>query len=258
VGVYENRIELKGKFKRTGLFEIKANENLAHVVQELGGGFENGAFKDLVKITRYTNRDKKLIDLSMDLATSFIPQTGDEIVAEAIAEGRFENKVSITGEVFRPGNFSLESNSSLLKLIQRAGGVKENAFLDRITIDRINEDLSPVNLSINLRDLLTGKIKDINLKREDKISIFSIFDLRENYTVTIRGEINLNKEKIIGTGSASAKLEVQDAQNSANNTIEEDIAGKGPTNEGDKTNLKLVLPFVEKMTVEDIIMKAGG
>lgn len=258
VGVYENRIELKGKFKRTGLFEIKANENLAHVVQELGGGFENGAFKDLVKITRYTNRDKKLIDLSMDLATSFIPQTGDEIVAEAIAEGRFENKVSITGEVFRPGNFSLESNSSLLKLIQRAGGVKENAFLDRITIDRINEDLSPVNLSINLRDLLTGKIKDINLKREDKISIFSIFDLRENYTVTIRGEINLNKEKIIGTGSASAKLEVQDAQNSANNTIEEDIAGKGPTNEGDKTNLKLVLPFVEKMTVEDIILKAGG
>lgn len=258
VGVYENRIELKGKFKRTGLFEIKSNENLAQVVQELGGGFENGAFKDLVKITRYTNRDKKLIDLSMDLANSFIPQTGDEIVAEAIAEGRFENKISITGEVFRPGNFSLESNSSLLKLIQRAGGVKENAFLDRITIDRINEDLSPVNLSINLRDLLTGKIKDINLKREDKISIFSIFDLRENYTVTIRGEINLNKEKVIGTGSTSAKLEVQDAQNSANNTIEEDIAGKGPANEGDKTNLKLVLPFVEKMTVEDIILKAGG
>ena len=114
-----------------------------------------------------------------DLANSFIPQTGDEIVAEAIAEGRFENKVTITGEVFRPGNFSLESNSSLLKLIQRAGGVKENAFLDRITIDRMNEDLSPVNLSINLRDLFTGKIKDINLKREDKISIFSIFDLRE-------------------------------------------------------------------------------
>ena len=256
VGVYENRIELKGKFKRTGLFEIKSDENLAHVVQEFGGGFENGAFKDLVKITRYTNRERKLIDLSMELANSFIPQTGDEIVAEAIAEGRFENKVTITGEVFRPGNFSLESNSSLLKLIQRAGGVKENAFLDRITIDRMNEDLSPVNLSINLRDLFTGKIKDINLKREDKISIFSIFDLRENYTVTIRGEINLNKEKVVSP--TSSKLEVQDAQNSANNTLEEDVAGKGPTNETDKTNLKLVLPFVEKMTVEDIIMKAGG
>ena len=258
VGVFENRIELKGSFKRTGLFEVKPGENLAHVIQELGGGFDNGAFKDLVKITRYTNRERKLIDLSMDLATSFSPQSGDEIVAEAIFEGRFENRVTIAGEVFRPGNFSLESNPSLLKLIQRAGGVKENAFLERITIERINDDLSPVNLSVNLKDLLAGKIKDIILKREDKVSVFSIFDLRENYTVTIRGEINLNKEKLDNSSSSSTKLEVQDAQNSANNTLEEDVAGKGPLNDTDKTNLKLVLPFVEKMTVEDIILKAGG
>jgi len=260
VGVYQNRIELKGKFKRTGLFEFNSNENLAHVIQELGGGFENGAFKDLVKITRYTNRDRKLIDLSMDLANSFIPQTGDEIVAESITEGRFENKVSINGEVFRPGNFSLESNPSLMKLIQRAGGLKENAFLDRLTIERINEDLSPVNLSVNLRDVIAGRAKDVNLKREDKITVFSIFDLRENYTVTIRGEINLMKERTsLEASKSTTKLEAQqETQNSILANLEEDAAGNGPQNAAENSNLKLVLPYVEKMTVEDIVLKSGG
>jgi protein involved in polysaccharide export with SLBB domain len=62
--------------------------------------------------------------------------------------------VTIIGEVFRPGDFSLDSNPTLLKLIERSGGVRENAFLDRIVIQRINADLSLSNLSVNYKDIV--------------------------------------------------------------------------------------------------------
>ena len=201
VGVYKKRIEVKGKVKRPAIFELKENENLKTVLEEFSGGFSEDAFKDLVKITRYTNRDRKLIDLNADFFTSFYPISGDLIQIESIDEKRFDNKVTIIGEVFRPGDFSLDSNPTLLKLIERSGGVRENAFLDRIVIQRINADLSLSNLSVNYKDIISGKSPDVKLAREDQVNVFSILDLREKYTVTIHGEINLKSIKKVSDNS---------------------------------------------------------
>lgn len=282
VGVYKNRIEVKGKVKRPALFEIMPQENLAKVIQDFAGGFTEDAFKDLVKITRYTNRERKLIDLNADLMNSFTPQTGDVIQVESVNQDRFENKISIIGEVFRPGQFALEGSPSLLKLIDRAGGLKENAFLDRVLIQRINPDLSKTNLSVNLKDILNNKTKDIALRREDNVSIFSILDLKEGYTVTIHGEINLKREKKNDSNTESTTEasksdntagKITSAQeNNRNNPLDktdsnlvqieseisEDLKSNEAANQLINRQLKLTLPFVEKMTVEDLILQAGG
>jgi protein involved in polysaccharide export with SLBB domain len=211
VGVYKNRIELKGNIKREGFFEVLQHENFDYVLNEFGGGFKENAFKDLIKVKRFTNRDLKLIDLNAEFFKSFHPNSGDIFIAESIDENHYENKVSISGEVFRPGDFSLDSSPTLLKLISRAGGLRENSFLERGVIQRINSDLSADNLSFNLKDIINNKIPDIQLKREDQISIFSILDLKEKYTVTIHGEINLKTLKKVNktineTNNSSSKL----------------------------------------------------
>jgi len=211
VGVYKNRIELKGNIKREGFFEVLPHENFDYVLNEFGGGFKENAFKDLIKVKRFTTRDLKLIDLNAEFFNSFHPNSGDIYLAESIDDNHYENKVSISGEVFRPGDFSLDSSPTLLKLISRAGGLRENAFLERGVIQRINSDLSADNLSFNLKDIISNKVPDIQLKREDQISIFSILDLKEKYTVTIHGEINLKTLKKVNksineTNNSSSKL----------------------------------------------------
>lgn len=282
VGVYKNRIEVKGKVKRPALFEIKPQESLTKVIQEFAGGFTEDAFKELVKITRYTNRERKLIDLNAALMDSFSPQTGDIIQVESVNQDRFENKLTIVGEVFRPGQFALEGSPSLLKLIDRAGGLKENAFLDRVLIQRINPDLSKTNLSVNLKDILNNKSKDIPLRREDNVSIFSILDLKEGYTVTIHGEINLKRNDVtldnkldgnnklesnggkVASSQENAIKSNTDKINSENNAVQieseisEELKSNEAANQLINRQLKLTLPFVEKMTVEDLILQAGG
>jgi protein involved in polysaccharide export with SLBB domain len=276
-----------------------ANENFDYVLNEFGGGFTENAFKDLIKVKRFTNRDLKLIDLSADLFNSFHPISGDVFIAESIDETHFENKVSINGEVFRPGDFSLDSNPTLLKLISRAGGLRETSFLERGVIQRINPDLSADNLAFNLKDILNKKSPDILLRREDQVTIFSILELKEKYTVTIHGEINLKTLKkasraINEINNNSSKLGISgDVNNNENNFKQQNTnarLGNFNVNGGDDISnlqdeegnnvvsseisndfkssetsdalinrqVKLTLPYSDHMTVEDLILKAGG
>lgn len=294
VGVYKTRIEVKGKVKRPALFEVLPNENLDYVLNNFCGGFSEDAFIELVKITRYTNRDRKLIDLNSGIFNSFYPQAGDLIQVESIDKDRFDNKITVIGEVFRPGDFAVEGNESLLKIISRAGGLKEDAFLDRIIVERINEDLSRTNLSVNLKEVYLDNSKDIKLKREDKISVFSILDLREKYTVTIHGEINIVKKTTNSKdldkkkSKAGIKLttdeqprylqnnsgqlqggndelnqdfqydEEEEEKIDVDTEIANDLKSESTSNSLINRQVKLILPYVENMTVEDLILKAGG
>lgn len=299
VGVYKNRIELKGNIKREGLFEVLSNENFDYVLNEFGGGFTENAFKDLIKVKRFTNRDLKLIDLNADFFNSFHPISGDVFQAESIDENHFDNKVSISGEVFRPGDFSLDSNPTLLKLISRAGGLRETSFLERGVIQRVNADLSADNLAFNLQDIINKKSPDISLKREDQVTIFSILDLKEKYTVTIHGEINLktlkkvtraineinnsssrlgisgdeinNQNKLkqqnsnnrLGNFNVSGGDDISNLQDEeGNNVVSSEISDEFKSNETSDAlinrQVKLTLPYSDHMTVEDLILKAGG
>jgi len=105
-----------------------------------------------VKIIRYTSKERKLVDLNGDVLNSFSPQTGDIVQIDPVILDRFENRLEVIGEVFRPGIFSLESNPTLKQLINNAGGLKENAFIKRINIQRLGPDLNPINISVNMYD----------------------------------------------------------------------------------------------------------
>jgi protein involved in polysaccharide export with SLBB domain len=241
VGPYKSRIEVQGRIRKPAIFENLPNESLERIIAEYGNGFMPDAYRQMLKIARFTDKDVKLIDLNGDLLSSFFPKNGDVITVEQILTDRIENAVTLNGAVFRAGRYSVSDNSTLTKLIKRAEGFKQDAFLKRILITRLREDLTKENISVNYNDILSGKTPDIVLQREDEIRVYSGLELLENYTVRIEGEINLK-------GGETA------AASTTGTTGVSEVPTEGTTVETTIGSF----PYVKNMTVEDLILKAGG
>jgi protein involved in polysaccharide export with SLBB domain len=102
---------------------------------------------------------------------------------------RYANRVTLEGAVMRPGAFELTNGLTLKQLISRADGVKEDAFLQRGIITRLKDDLTLEVVPFDVAGVLNGSQPDITLKREDRITISSIYDLKNRMTVVIQGQV---------------------------------------------------------------------
>lgn len=187
VNPYETRVSIEGEVKRPGIYEAKSDESLEDILK-FAGGFTSNAYRQMIKVVRNTAKEKSVADVSSELFSMFTPQPGDAYTVEKVLD-RFENRVQINGAVFRPGIFSLQDGMTLSQLIIKAEGPREDAFMTRGIIYRLKPDLTPELISFNLADVLSGKATDIPLKREDVITISSKFDLRDQYTLSIQGEV---------------------------------------------------------------------
>ncbi|HBL78238.1 MAG: hypothetical protein A2W90_16720 [Bacteroidetes bacterium GWF2_42_66] len=186
IPTYEKRIEAAGAFKRTGLFELTEKENLSDLIRYLGG-FNDNAYQFQLSLTRITGKEKKIIDINRSVFDSFVPFNGDLISAGTIID-RYENRVNISGAVFRPGTFELTPGLTLSMLIANAQGVREDHFSNRGLIIRLQDDLSPQTISFNVNEIVQGKT-DLTLQREDQVIIEDIFSMRQKRTVRISGQV---------------------------------------------------------------------
>lgn len=189
VPVYQKRVEIVGEVKRPAIFEMKDGEDL-NTLLEFAGGFTERAYQARIKVLKNTPTERKINDVIAEQFANYQPQSGDKYFVNEILD-RFENRVSIEGAIFRPGEYELEPGLTVKKLIQRAEGVKEDAFLNRAYITRLTTDLNTELISFDVKKVLSGEAEDILLRREDNISISSIFELREEYKVEINGEVRL-------------------------------------------------------------------
>jgi protein involved in polysaccharide export with SLBB domain len=187
VPVYQNRVEITGEVKRSAFFEVLKSESLNDVIR-FAGGFNDLAYTAKVKVLQNTDKERKITDIAANRFTSYNPLNGDKFIVEAILD-RFENRVDIAGAVFRPGPFELQKGLTLTGLIAKADGLTEDAFLNRGYITRLNTDNTISLISFDVDKVLKGINTDIALQREDKVTISSIFDLREEYKVSIQGEV---------------------------------------------------------------------
>jgi protein involved in polysaccharide export with SLBB domain len=192
VNVYKKRVEIKGNVKRPGLYELLDNETISKVI-DYAGGFTDNAYTERLKLLGLTARERRIVDVRSAEYDKYIPNNGDEITADMLLP-RFENMVTIVGPVYRPGQYSLDQNKSLLQLIKSAEGLTGEAFTGRINVIRTREDLSVENISINLADMMNGKVDDLLLRREDQVIIPSKFQLREGAFIKIIGEVNQGPE----------------------------------------------------------------
>ncbi|MGQ1909297.1 SLBB domain-containing protein [Marinifilum sp. RC60d5] len=199
---YLNRIKLGGEFKRVGLFEAKDQENVTDMIR-YAGGFTDKAYTHRLEMYRNNGRTLSFTGLDSDEYQTKVLINGDSIYAGEIVE-RFANRISIEGAVYRPGNYELTEGMSLSKLLEKAEGLREEAFLERGVITRKKSDMSLESISFSPRKVLSGT-EDVELHREDKVLISSIFEMREARTVEIVGEVQFS-----GTYAWAENLTVSD------------------------------------------------
>ncbi|MVM30115.1 ligand-binding protein [Spirosoma sp. HMF4905] len=185
---YIERVEINGAVKRSNIFEMLQGETLERLLF-YAGDFTSNAYKNRLQLTRLTDRELKFMDVTVPEFKTFVMQDGDVITVERLLN-RFENKLTIEGAVYRPGEYSLDNNKTLKQLIASAEGLKGDAFTGRITISRTREDLAMENLSINLANIMAGTEPDIPLQREDQVIIPSRFQLAQAATISVTGEVN--------------------------------------------------------------------
>lgn len=184
---YRTRVELGGEVKVPGLFEVLPGESLQDVIG-FAGGFTDQAYTARLKVIQISDKQKRITDVVENDYKSYVPLRGDKYIIERILN-RYENRVTITGAVFRPGEYELQKGLTVSGLIANASGLREDAFTGNGSIIRLKGDNTKELISFNVKDILNKTAADIPLQREDSVSIASIFDLRDKYRVTIKGEV---------------------------------------------------------------------
>jgi protein involved in polysaccharide export with SLBB domain len=207
---YVNRIEVIGEVKREGIYETIEGENFGQLLEYVGGFTEN-AYTKLIKARRNQDGEKIFADLSVEELSEIETKNGDQVIVQGILE-RYQNRVQIKGAVFREGEYELTDGLTVKQLIEKAEGLRGDAFMERGLVYRTNEDYSYTVIPFNLRELIKGNQDAIFLQREDIVQISSIYDLNDEQYVLINGEV-----KNSGT-----------------------------------------FPYFQNMTVEDLIIRAGG
>ncbi|MBD0726663.1 sugar transporter [Flavobacterium sp. L1I52] len=222
IPVYTQRVTVTGEVKRPGIFEMKKGETFSDLLR-FASGFNEFAYTASVNVTQKTGKEFKVKDISEKEFSSYQPQAGDVFRITKILN-RFENRIKIEGAVFRPDYYSYSEGMRVSDLIQRAEGLKEDAYTKRARIIRLQSDLTTEIVTVDLAAVLAGdRTADIALKREDEVTIYSVLDFKEDYKVTIDGEVknpgeydyvdNLSLNDLIVqvgglTGSASKRVEI--------------------------------------------------
>ncbi|WP_300697831.1 SLBB domain-containing protein [uncultured Bacteroides sp.] len=185
---YQELVEIIGKVKRPMFYEMKPTETVATILK-YAGGFTGDAYKKAVRLVRKSGREHQVYNVDEMDYSVFRLDDGDMITIDAVLD-RFENRVEVRGAVYRAGLYQLDGTVNTVKqLIKKAEGLRGDAFLNRVMIDREHEDLSHEIIAIDLGGLLRGTVADIPLQKNDVLYIPSINDLKEEETISIYGEI---------------------------------------------------------------------
>lgn len=222
IPAYSQRVTVEGEVKRPGIFEMKKGEKFSDLLN-FASGFNEFAYTASVNVMQKTGKEFKVHDINESEYNTYLPQSGDVFRITKILN-RFENRIRIEGAVFRPDYYSYSEGMRISDLITRAEGLKEDAYTKRARIIRLKTDLTTEIVNVDLSAALSGDLNaDLELKREDIITVYSILDFREEYKVTIDGEVknpgvyeyfeNLTLNDLVVqvgglTGSASKRVEI--------------------------------------------------
>ncbi len=183
---YLERVRLAGNVKQPGIYELKKEESFMFLLEN-AGGFTDIAFKESILIDRVSESRRSVKTVNAEQFGSFKMQDGDSIYVQQILN-QYENRVSIEGAIKRPGFYELTEGLTLSTLMKTAEGLREDAYLKRGNIIRLNKDLTLKNLAFDVTEVLDGS-QDILLSPNDIVKISSIFDLSEDNTISLEGAV---------------------------------------------------------------------
>lgn len=200
VPFYEKKVLATGQFKRPMYYQLKKGEGIRELIR-FAGGFTSDAYASAGTIIRNENEKQTIKTVNMKAiglrASGEIvdePLYDGDIVAVNIINPGLKNKVIVKGEVAYPNVYEARPGDRLFDLINRAGGVTPNSYLERayvykgagdstsIRSDKIDVSLKDLNVNLN-------SINNIPINANDIIEVFNKNQFGERQTVSIEGEV---------------------------------------------------------------------
>ncbi len=196
IPVYKKRVGISGSVKNPALFELKDNETLADLIR-YAGGFTPNAYQGMAKLTQINELQKEVKDITSNTFSNYIPKNGDMVFIDMIAD-RYTNRIILEGAVYQPGPYELTAGLTLSQLLNKAQGLKPEAYMERGYIKRTMPDLQKTAISFDPRQIIEGK-NDFPLMREDSVVILNqdVFILNQKITVNgyVRKPSTINYRK---------------------------------------------------------------
>lgn len=181
-------VQVIGEVRRPMWYEMKPDETLEDLIR-YSGGFSGNAYTAALTLLRSGEEEMEAYTLSQPEYSTFQLKDGDRVEVSSILE-KYANMVEITGSVYRPGRYAIGDRINTVRdLIEIAQGTTGDAYLQRALLYRENDDLTRSMESFNVSDLMSGRINDITLKKNDLLHIPSVLSLDDRFTVYIGGEV---------------------------------------------------------------------
>ena len=191
----ESTINVSGAVNVPGSFQYGVGMTLADAIIMAGGFKLSSATNDieLSRVIMEANQPTKIqinkVKVERDISelarsdSDIVLQPFDYIYVREVPEFELQQNVILEGEVRFPGEYSLvKSNETLYDLIQRAGGITEEAFPAAAQLYRNEDSLGYVVIRLDEVLKNPNSIYNSNLKNGDFITI----PKKKDY-VTIRG-----------------------------------------------------------------------
>ena len=200
---YKNQVEVIGFVKREGIYEVKEGEKLSSLVDYFGG-FKSNAYKDIMVVERIVGAKREVKEVPFSDAGKFAMQGGDKLLVHKLSD-IYHNRISITGAVYQPGNYAYSEGMTVLDLIDKAAGVREEAYLNRAILFRSIDHVDKQSLNFSLKDLLEKK-QTIALQPNDSLHIYGRDSLIAKPMVRIEGAVRKPQKFAYAKGLYPADL----------------------------------------------------
>lgn len=190
VKIEPNNMKLKvtGSVNRIGIYETIPGESLNEMI-DFAGGFAENANRSIVTILRYGDKGKTVLDIPGEMLSTCLLRAGDSIHVAELAN-KFDNIITLEGAVNRPGSYAIPANGMSIKvLLEKAGGLLEDAFINMAVITRQRKNLTSEIISFNPGKILKGESENFALLANDSIKINFVNDMKEKFKVNIAGEV---------------------------------------------------------------------
>lgn len=196
-------VAILGEVHRPAIYEVRPEERF-HQLLGLSGGVLTTALLDRMQIDRiipFSERDSlpgiDRVAIDMPLRAILADSTRDPEILDRdiiqifrIGDVR-KNTVAILGSVvFHPGTFQIKHGMRVSDLVQAAGGLASDTYLDRAFLVRTAPDLSKGIHAFNIgKAVAKDPENDIELEELDEVYVASVWDIRDHHKVRIEGSV---------------------------------------------------------------------
>jgi len=173
---YESKkVSVLGAVEEPGPYKLLGRQTLLQLISQ-AGGLTRDAGDLIIVIRQIQDGTSTALKISIDDlflkgdAKLNIPLEANDIINIPVDKTVF---VYVFGQVKRPGALDVKKSNipTLLQAIAQAGGFSERASKKGVLIRRIDKEGKEHKVKVNVKDIIKGKKKDIQLLENDVVYV---------------------------------------------------------------------------------------